>query len=263
MADTTPIAWCDSSVNLMMGCDGCELWNPGAGVRHCYAGRQTEQRAGRKGFPKSFAEPELFLHRLGEALAWPDLTGSDRPDKDWLDGLPRLVFLNDMGDTFTESLPLDWLAPLLPDLAASPHEWLVVTKRPRRMAEFSRRHRLPPNVWPGTSVTTRATLGRLDDLRQVAGGGIRFLSAEPLLEDLGPLDLSGIHWVIVGGESGPGYRPMDPAWALAVRDACRRHRVPFFFKQSAAYRPETGVQLAGREYREVPRRALTGKGSAS
>jgi protein gp37 len=256
MADTTPIAWCDSALNLEMGCDGCELWNPKAGVRHCYAGRETERRAGQPGWPKSFDKPELFLHRLPDALAWPDLTGTRRPLKPWLDGLPRLVFLDDEGDTFTESLPLDWLAPLLPDLAASPHQWLVLTKRPRRLAEFSQRHRLPPNLWPGTSVDTRANLTRLDDLRRVRGGGVRFLSAEPLLEHLGPLDLGGIHWVIAGGESGPNYRPMDPAWALAVRDACRRPKIPFFFKQSSGPRPETGTELQGRSYREMPRRAL-------
>src|SRR5262245_31262275 len=143
MPATTPIAWCDSTVNLMMGCDGCELWNPAAGVRHCYAGALTGRHAGRKGWPDAFDRPALFPHRLDEALRWPDLTGKPRPGKPWLDGLPRLLFLNDMGDTFTEGLALDWLAPHLPRMAASPHQWLLLTKRPRRMAEFSRSHPLP------------------------------------------------------------------------------------------------------------------------
>jgi protein gp37 len=176
-----------------------------------------------------------------------------RPDKPWLDGLPRLVFLDDMGDTLTESLPRDWLAPLLPRLAESPHRWLLLTKRATRLAEFSRRHPLPANVWPGVSVTTRGTLRRIAELRTVAGGGLRWVSAEPLLEDLGArLDLGGVGWVVVGGESGPGHRPMEHAWASSIERQCRRAGIPFFFKQSAAFRPESGVRLCGREYRGMP-----------
>jgi len=105
MPKDTNIHWCDSSVNLMMGCDGCELWREGS--RHCYAGTLTLRHAGRKGWPESFDRPRLFPERLAGALRWPDLTGTARPGKPWLDGLPRVVFVNDMGDTFTESLPPD------------------------------------------------------------------------------------------------------------------------------------------------------------
>lgn len=235
-----------------------ELWNPKTGVRHCYAGELTERYGGRKGWPESFDRPALFPQRLDEALRWPDLTGTARLGKPWLDGLPRLIFLNDMGDSFTESLPLDWLAPDLPRMATSPHQLLLLTKRPRRMAEFSRSHPLPANVWPGTSVTSMATLSRIEALRGVVGGGVRWVSAEPLLEYLGPdLDLDGIDWVIVGGESGAGYRPMEQAWALSISGACRRAGIPFFFKQSAGLRPETGIELLGKVIREMPRLQVT------
>src|SRR5262245_59453657 len=105
MAKAAAIEWCDSSVNLEMGCDGCELWNPKE--RACYAGHLTEKWAGKPGFPEAFDKPRLFPERLAPALRWRDLTGTNRPDKPWLDNLPRIIFLDDMGDTFTESLPLD------------------------------------------------------------------------------------------------------------------------------------------------------------
>jgi protein gp37 len=258
MPETTPIAWCDSSLNLEMGCKGCELWNPAQGVKLCYAGLLTEKHAGKPGWPESFDKPKLFPHRLEPALDWPDLTDSERPLKPWLNGLPRLVFLDDMGDSFTEGLDPNWLARHLPQLAASPHHWLLLSHRPRKLAEFSRRHPLPANVWPGASVTARANVGRINELWHVGGGGPRWLSIEPLCEHPGRLDLSGVHWVIVGGLSGRDYRrhPMDPAWALAVLNQCRKARVPFFFKQSSGPRSETGTELQGRSYREMPRRAL-------
>src|SRR3990167_2456987 len=108
------ISWCDSTLNLMMGCGGCELWN--GARKSCYAGVMTERQVRgdhfalhSKGWPEAFDAPQLFPHRLPEALAWPDLTGKDRLEKPWLNGLPRIVFLNDMGDTFTDQLPPDWL----------------------------------------------------------------------------------------------------------------------------------------------------------
>lgn len=258
MAETTGIEWCDSTLNLQMGCDGCELWNPAAGVKHCYAGSLTERYAGKKGWPEAFEKPTLFLERLDKALRWPDLSGRTRPGNPPLNGLPRIVFLNDMGDTFTESLPLDWLAPALPRMAASPHQWLILTKRPKRMAEFSATHRLPPNVWPGASVTSAVNLGRVADLLGVRGGGPKWLSVEPML---GPVDLTRIRcthdpantfdcldeydadpicrreknekvaWVVVGGESGHGARPFVMDWGLSVLQQCKAAGVPAFMKQ--------------------------------
>lgn len=219
MSKDTHIEWADSTLNLMMGCDGCELWNRAKGVKHCYAGTLTDRYGGRNGYPDNFETPKLFLGRLDAALKWSDLTGKERPSKPWLNGLPRMIFLNDMGDTFTESLTLDWLASLLPHMAESPHVFMILTKRGGRMAAFSKRHPFPGNFWPGVSVTSMATVARVKSLLQVEGGGVKWISAEPLL---GPIDfkmdecwLAEDHYtfaeriglVIVGGESGPGARP--------------------------------------------------------
>ena len=184
MARETDIEWCDSTLNLMMGCNGCELFNPKTGEGDCYAFLLTRRYGGRKGWPASFDQPSLFLDRLESALRWPDLTGTKRPDKPWLDGLPRMIFLNDMGDTFTESLPIDWLLPILPRLAASPHHWMLLTKRGRRMRQLSEMCSLPGNVWPGVSVTTQARTRRIDELVKVKGGGPKWISAEPLWDSI-------------------------------------------------------------------------------
>jgi protein gp37 len=251
VAETTKIEWCDSTLNLQMGCAGCELWNPAKGVRHCYAGTLTEVYGGKKGWPKTFTEPALFLERLAPALRWPDLRGTKRPGKPWLDGLPRMVFLNDMGDTFTEGLPLEWLAPLLPRLADSPHVWMILTKRAKRMRAFSAAHPLPANVWPGVSVTTQPTAVRAVELALVKGGGVRWVSAEPLLGALdfadGPLSdestmgqwsmLDGIGLLIGGGESGPGARPCHPDWARSLRAQCGEAGAAFFWKQWGEWAP--------------------------
>lgn len=233
-------------MNLQAGCDGCELWNPAAVIKHCYAGTLTERYAGRPGWPESFDKPKLFIDRLDAALRWPDLTGKERTGKPWLNGRPRMIFLDDMGDTFTESLPLDWLAPLLPRMANSPHVFMLLTKRARRMREFSEAHPLPKNVWPGVSVTSQVTARRVWELWQVRGGGIRWVSAEPLLGPVdfsdGPLNpnestmgdwslLDQVGLLIAGGESGPNARPCDLAWIRSLRDQCRAADVACFVKQ--------------------------------
>lgn len=242
MSKETNIEWADSSLNLQMGCDGCELWNPAAEVKHCYAGTLTERYAGvNKGFPKSFDEPMIFRERIMQIKNWKSLTGMMRLNKPWLNGLPRIIFLNDMGDTFTESLPLDWLAEkfgekdqsLLDMMERSQDQYLLLTKRPRRMVEFSRWYPLPKNVWPGTSITSQANIGRVRDLMEVKGGGPLWLSVEPLL---GPVMIpevwqSRINWIIVGGESGKDARPMKPEWARNIREQCRMSATAFFMKQ--------------------------------
>ncbi len=230
MSQDTKIEWCDSVLNLQMGCDGCELWTRGR--KTCYAGVLTGRYGHRKGWPKSFGEPVLFPERLTEALKWSDLTGKDRPKKPWLNGRPRMIFLDDMGDTFTESLPLDWLAPHLTRMAASPHHYMLLTKRGSRMRQFSERYPLPKNVWPGVSVTSRKTLRRLNDLVKVEGGGPKWVSAEPLWEwiDLDPW-LSRLGLVIIGGESGPGANPCDVAWIRSIVSQCKAAGVACFVKQ--------------------------------
>lgn len=262
MSKDTHIEWADSTLNLQMGCDGCELWNRAKGVKHCYAGTLTDRYGGRKGYPDKFEEPKLFTERLDVALKWPDLTGKERPGKPWLNGLPRMIFLNDMGDTFTESLPLDWLAPLLPRMADSPHVWMILTKRGGRMKAFSEQDPFPANVWPGVSVTTQKTMARVDRLLAVRGGGVKWISAEPLLgpvnvfpalysnhdraamdnQYLSPLPgtaeaerfFSKVGLVIAGGESGPNSRPCDIGHIREIVQACKEAGTFCFVKQLGA-----------------------------
>lgn len=206
MSKDSPIQWCDSSLNLQMGCDGCELWN--GKKRVCYAGIQIDGDgtkrglAGVKGWPTSFGAPALFPHRLEPALKWKDLTGTERPDKPWMNGLPRIIFLNDMGDTFSKKLPLEWMADHLDAMSKSPHQFLVLTKRPSRAVEFSRKHPFPDNFWIGTSVTSRDTEGRVAQLLQVEGGRLKFVSFEPLWSEISAKAFEGVQWSIFGGESG-------------------------------------------------------------
>ncbi len=245
MGKETNIEWCDSTLNLEMGCNGCELWR--GATRTCYAGVLTAKYAGRDGWPKSFEQPSLFPQRLAPALAWSDLTGKARPGKPWLDGAPRLIFLDDMGDTFTEDLDEFWLAKPTYDehggpgdrysaldlMEKSPHQWLMLTKRPHRMVNLSQRRQLPANVWPGTSITSGTA--RLDHLAAVRGGGPRWASIEPLL---GPIDgskVSWLDWVIVGGESGDKARPCYVQWIEGIIQACKTtahgYPTPVFVKQ--------------------------------
>lgn len=240
MGITTKIEWCDSSANMMMGCDGCELWSKK--VRNCYAGNMTARYAGRPGWPASFDKPTMFPHRLDQAVKWPDLTGKDRQDKPWLSGLPRHIFLDDMGDTFTESLPVDWLMPHIEIMEESPHVWMFLTKRPRRMlAFFEALGYVPSNFFLGTTVTTQRTstvrLKYLNAIAELDGTARLYISAEPLLEaiDLGPWlwnqDSQLIDLVIIGGESGPRARPMNLRWAREMIWECQSSAVETFVKQ--------------------------------
>lgn len=255
MAINTAIEWCDSTLNLSMGCDGCELWNRKRDIRHCYAGMLTDRYGPTSsGYPSVFEEPKLYLNRLDAALKWPDLTNVERPEKPWLNGYPRLIFLGDMGDTWTESLDTEkWILPCLERMADSVHCFLMLTKLPKRMAEFSQKHPLPKNVWPMTTVTSQARIKRAEWLTRVIGGGPKGISCEPLL---GKVDLSRylfgwdpitlkhgpggycdkqyypkIQWVISGGESGKGARPMHPNWETSLRIQCQQAGVPYFLKQ--------------------------------
>lgn len=246
MAISTDIDWADSTLNLLMGCDGCELWNPAKGVRHCYAGSMTAIHAGRKGWPKSFGEPKLFLGRLDAALAWSDLRGKDRADKPWLNGFPRTIFLNDMGDTFTESLDEDWLAPYLEKMEHSKHIWIVLTKRPKRMARFFKKHPIPLNFWLCTSVTRQSNVKRIADLLKIEDAPILGVSVEPMLNEI---DLSAVQgferlqWVKIGGESGANARPCNIDWVKKLVRQCRKAEVPVFVKQLGTKPIHNGKRL--------------------
>ena len=267
MGKDTKISWCDSTINPVVGCDGCELHRAGADKSHCYAASLVGRYAGHSGWPASFDRPEFFAGRIERACHWPDLTGKNRPGKPWLNGYPRTIFLGDLADVFTESLLTDWLAPYLGTMAGTPHIWILCTKRPRRAREFFEKHACPPNLWLLTTVTGPATTKRVVELLRVPGIRVRGISLEPML---GPVDLDACgatgaelpdgergscaraaDWVILGGESGPGARPMCPAWAQAVRDQCIREGIPFFFKAWGSQ--ARGCLLDGREWHQMPR----------
>lgn len=269
MGKTTKIEWCDSTVNPSMGCNGCELWNRKEGVLHCYAGTLTDRYGGKNsGFPKVFEEPAAFRGRVDEALKWPDLTGTDRKDKPWLNGLPRLVFVGDMGDTFTETLwnsaaYQDWIMGEFSLMASSPHQWLVLTKRPKHLAELSQMmDGLPENIWPGTTVTQQSNADwRVPQLLEVRGGGVKWLSCEPLLGELhlhqylasevhhhrdndvtnrdvltavNSIGCSYVDWIIGGGESGIDARECNLDHLESLASQCSTAGIPYFNKQLGA-----------------------------
>ena len=275
MGIKTAIEWCDSSVNAVMGCDGCELYSA-----HCYANRLCTRYAGHKGWPREFNQPEHFPGRIEKALRWPDLTGTERPDKPWLNGMPRLVFVNDMGDGFCSSVdPLEWLAPSFQAMSESPHIWLLLTKWPHSMRVFFQGifQSIPANFWLGTTVTSSDTLWRIDELLHIRGASVLFVSLEPLLSEIdvdihlvtcpdcgggGYLDdefcgcngqwNTRLDWVIVGAETGPGARPMHPDWARSVRDQCVTAGVPFFFKRDS----DGSRLLDGQLWEQMPETGL-------
>ena len=234
MANETKIEWCDSTLNLEMGCAGCELWNPAKGITTCYAGRLVEKYGGRKGWPKNFRTPQIFPERMNLALRWGDLTGMRRASKPWLNWYPRLIFLNDMGDTFTDGLAPDWLAQFLPAISHSSHQFLVLTKRPAAAATFFRKHGLPVNVWIGVSVTSPDNLSRLDYLRRppLSNATIRFVSIEPVLRQGIFIKqwTDCLDWVIAGGGTGPDATPIHGTVFRKIRNDAKDADLPFFFK---------------------------------
>jgi protein gp37 len=276
MAIQTDIEYADSTVNGQMGCDGCELWN--ARNKSCYAGRITEAQKGRKGWPASFTRPEIFPGRIEQAARWPDLTGTQRPYKPWLDMYPRIIFLNDMGDTFTKSLPLDWLLPYISIIENSRHIWLILTKNGSRMVKFFNEvlGYVPSNVWPGVTITSKKTITRLDYLLQLPATAIRWISVEPYLAPIAfPDDMFDlVDWLVVGGASDPDGPPLHPGDVRALRDRCLGKQTSFFFKQWGECRPlETddevrferigkaaaGRRLDGRTWSALPQYKPTGQ----
>ncbi len=189
----------------------------------------------------------LVPDKLGEPLRW---------------RAPKMIFVNSMSDLFHDQVPDDYIVAVARVMvAANWHTYQVLTKRSERLKQllnstlgFAAEQ---PHIWWCVSVEDQKHgLPRIDHLR-AANAAVRFLSIEPLLEDLGPVNLAEIHWVIVGGESGPGARPMEKAWVLSVRDQCRHSGVPFFFKQWGGVRKSTtGRKLEGKIYSEFPARVL-------
>jgi protein gp37 len=198
---------------------------------------------------------EDTTRRSGDRLVW---TGRINFDLDVLQyplqwRKPRRIFVNSMSDLFHEDVPLDWIESVFNVMAKAPqHQYQILTKRAERLEAVAPFLPWPPCIWMGVSVENRDFLWRIDHLRKTPAA-IKFLSLEPLLGPLDNLDLTGIDWVIVGGESGPRARPMEPDWVRSIRDTCLAAHVPFFFKQWGGKRKkETGRILDGRLWDEYP-----------
>ncbi|MEO8614778.1 MAG: DUF5131 family protein [Luteolibacter sp.] len=327
----TKIHWCDSTINPVMGCDGCPLYPSPASVRksamdwlqaqgveehvaerlvndhlkdkflteiyhlrHDSSGRIAasleasgfpltkgfEKELARQfskpvscyatilhlirgsnalkpdkwinpGYAKVFEEPTKFEGRTAKAALWPDLKGADRPESPWKNGLPRLIFVSDMGDSLSGSIDFEFLKKEVVDVADSPdgsrHIWLWLSKRPARMAKFdrwlkSKGSEWPENLVPMTSVIDMKMAGALHHLKSIRAP-IKGLSIEPLLEPV-KLDLKGIDWVIVGGESGSYARPFHLEWAYDIMKQSRKAGTAFFMKQFGASPNLHGQPLA-------------------
>tara|TARA_R110002072_G_scaffold303090_1_gene493163 strand:+ start:7020 stop:7949 length:930 start_codon:yes stop_codon:yes gene_type:complete len=247
---TTKIEWCDSTVNPVMGCEGCELWN--GQVQSCYAGVLHRRFGGSTtGYAPSFEEVTKFPGRMAEAARWRDLAMEKRPHKPWLDNQPRFIFISDMGDSLSSSVDFAYLENEVINQVKSDsgrsHVWLWLTKRPQRMAEFSEHLQRrgidwPHNLWPGTSLTTQKSLSRLSPLRDIGDrGNHRFLSVEPQVEHICLTNrLDGFSWVIQGGESGVEARSFDIDWARSLRDECHEAGAAYFLKQLGSRPTENG-----------------------
>jgi len=234
MGSRSNIEWTELTWNPVTGCTKISQ-----GCKNCYAERMAKRlhAMGSERYRNRFA---VTLH--------PDLV--DQP-KRWRS--PRLVFVNSMSDLFHPDIPADYIARVFRTMAECPqHTFQVLTKRSDRLADLAPSLPWPGNVWMGTSVEDRRVIHRIADLVSVPAA-VRFLSCEPLIGPLDRLPLKGIHWVIVGGESGPRARPMQREWALSILRQCRAAGVPFFFKQWGGPRKDlTGRELNGRLYDEMP-----------
>lgn len=255
MGINTPIEYVDSSVNPIWGCGGCELWTPQNKV--CYAGRFITRMG------DDFNKPTMKTGVIEKTLQWPILTSTVRAEKPWLNSYPRIIFLNDMSDTWTEKvyradcglhpLPVDWLEPYMEAMINSGHIYLLLTKRPRRAVEFFRDLRVPSNFWLGTSITSQATMKRAQELaklRDVCEGKL-WMSVEPLYGQLtfGP-ELKAFDWVVLGGESGPNALPtLFEEFSYPINQ-CREVGAKVFVKQlGSAYK---GYGSKGQDYEKWP-----------
>lgn len=255
MSTNSSIEWTETTWNPTTGCDRVS-----AGCDHCYA-LTLAKRLKAMGSAKyqNDGDPRTSGPGFGVTI---HPSAIDEPYR-WRQ--PRLVFVNSMSDLFHAKVPVDFIREVFDVMSRTPqHTYQILTKRARRLRRIAPQLDWPDNVWMGVSVENDAVLDRIDDLRQVPAA-VRFLSCEPLLGPLPTLDLDGVGWVIVGGESGPNARPMDSDWALDVRDQCQHAGVPFFFKQWGGRTPKAGGrELDGRTWDEMPIRPdLSGVGHCS
>ena len=234
MSARSGIEWTEVTWNPVTGCTKIS-----PGCKNCYAERMSKwlQAMGVEKYRDGFS---VATHEssLGEPLRWKK---------------PRLVFVNSMSDLFHKSTSSDFIEAVFDVMNRAPqHTFQVLTKRPRRAVALDGKLNWTPNIWLGTSIESAEWLFRMNFLRET-GAQTKFLSLEPLLGPLPNLDLNGIDWVIVGGESGPGARPMLQDWAREIRDTCVKSGTPFFFKQwGGVFKKKTGRVLDGRTWDQMP-----------
>lgn len=235
MAAKSSIEWTESTWNPLTGCTKVS-----PGCKHCYAERMAKrlQAMGQPNYANGF---RLTLHE--EALELP---------LRWKK--PQMIFVNSMSDLFHRDVPVAFIQRAFEVMRrAEWHQFQVLTKRSGRLRDLDSDLEWPANVWMGVSVESAAYTSRIDDLR-ATHARVKFLSLEPLLGPLPGLVLDGIDWAIVGGESGPGARPMEREWVVDIRRQCRRARVPFFFKQwGGVNKRRAGRELDGRTWDQLPR----------
>lgn len=228
------IEWTESTWNPVTGCNKVS-----PGCKHCYAERMAMrlQAMGQPNYRNGF-QVTLHDHMLERPLHWKT---------------PRIIFVNSMSDLFHEDVPFEFMDRIFNVMQrASWHQFQVLTKRSTRLLELNPLIQWPDNVWMGVSVETQKYSFRIEHLQQTAAK-TKFLSLEPLLGSLPDLNLAGIDWVIVGGESGPGARAMKPEWVLNIRDQCLAANVPFFFKQWGGFqKKKTGRTLEGKIWNQMP-----------
>jgi protein gp37 len=240
MASGSSIEWTESTWNPVTGCTKIS-----AGCAHCYAERMARrlQAMGQPNYRNGF---KVTCHHdvLGHPMRWKR---------------PQVIFVNSMSDLFHKDVPPAFISEIFFTMNETPwHTYQILTKRSGRMATLASQFKWSPNIWMGVTVENADHLGRIDDLRRVPAS-VRFLSLEPLLGPLPRLDLNGIGWVIVGGESGPGARPMDSAWAADIRDQCLAANVPFFFKQwGGVQKKKAGRLLEHRTWDQMPQLSEVG-----
>jgi protein gp37 len=234
MAQLSEIEWTNSTWNPVTGCSKVS-----PGCKNCYAERMAKrlQAMGQPNYVKGF---DLTIHErvLELPLKWKS---------------PQVIFVNSMSDLFHEKVPLDFIEKVFDTMnRANWHRFQILTKRSTRLLELSRYLPWAEHIWMGVSVETDKCVRRIDNLRKT-GAHVKFLSLEPLLGPLPKLDLVGINWVIVGGESGPGARLMLKEWVIGIRDQCLKSGVPFFFKQwGGVNKKRAGRLLEGRMWNEMP-----------
>ena len=238
MAVKSAIEWTESTWNPATGCTKVS-----PGCKHCYAEKFAERWRGIPGHPyEQGFDLRLWHDRLDLPLTWKK---------------PRTIFVNSMSDLFHKDVPLAFIRKVLDVMnRANWHTYQILTKRSERLLELDGQLPWARHIWMGVSVENEDYAFRIAHLRRTRSK-VKFLSLEPLLGPLTNLKLKGIDWVIVGGESGPGARPMDLDWALDIRDQCLMAKVPFFFKQwGGVNKKRTGRLLDGRTWDQMPERTM-------